>query len=48
MNGINIVVGVITSVIIGMNFGMWMQDINAGITAYFVTWTAFKFKYDEN
>ena len=48
MNGFNIVLGLITSIAIGMNFGMWTQDFNAGTTAFLVTLTTFKFKYDED
>ena len=44
----NIVVGLVASIAMGMNFGTWMQDINAGITAFLVTWIAFTFRYDED
>lgn len=48
MNGFSIFIGLIISIAIGMNFGMWMQDFNAGTTAFLVTFTAFSFRYDND
>lgn len=42
----NIGLAILGMAVIGLNFGLWMDNIFAGLTAAMVTYYAFMFRYD--
>ena len=46
MNDDKIFIGLVACIAMGLNFGMWAQNINAGLVGGLATWLAFCFKYD--
>ena len=43
-----VTLSIVAMIAIGLNFGVWVQDINAGIFSALVTYYAFMFRYDED
>lgn len=44
----NIVLSIIASFAISINFGFWMENIFAGIFAFLISYYAFMFRYDDD
>ena len=48
MNGGYTAVAIVAMLAVSINFGFWMQDINAGLFSAAVTYYAFMFRYDKD
>ena len=45
---LTIICAFIMSGAVALNFGLWMNNVHAGIFTFLVTFIAYTFKYDDN